>query len=273
MVDLFSVYRVYFVASTLGVHSNFYQEGFRQKDLRFLLSLFLNWMTPVSGDADAQIHNTQVGRYLESLAKQGFVDHVGKPKPPRYRLTRTGLMELVSQLTHSGQDARLEEFFFVYCFLKIYGNRLKELVAGKESREYRLPRSYQVELEALLDHTELLERRIRDVQLQIRKIDGRIQETNATNALASKLSARGEGAAEIIRAVEENFPYDLNRQKKMSEFMHEIPPELRTWELTSGNESRVRMLWTPMRNHFDSYLKILLDLRKGDSLPVGGKAK
>ncbi len=259
MVDLFSIYRVYFVAAALGAHSNAPENGFRQKDVRFLLGLFLNWMDATTKGVDETIHNTQISRYLEGLVKSGHASRVGKQRAPSYQLTRTGLLELVSQLTHVPVGSPIEQFFFVYFFARTYGERLKELVAQKENR---LPRSFQVELEALLDHRELLEQQIRATQLEIKKLESRIQDTKGAHALAMKLSAQGAKVDELIAAVESRYPYDLNSQKPMSELFREVPPPLRQWELTVGNLHRADFLWSSMKEYLQDYVKTLQRLAK-----------
>ena len=259
MIDIFSSYRSYFIAASLGAHSNFYTTGFRQKDVRFLLGLFLNWMESTTKGADESIHKTQITRYLNSLVKSGFAERVGSTSPPRYLLTRTGLLELVRQFTQMPLLTPLEVFFFVQVFVRTYGERLKELVALKENR---LPRSYQVELEALLDLKEIFNQQIRAIQLEIRKLDERILETKGANELAQKLVRKGASSDEIIGAVVEQHPYDLNSSKPMTELFHEVPPQLRVWELTKGNENRAEFLWNPTRELLSNYLNQLIQLAK-----------
>ena len=258
MIDLFGSYRVYFVAATLGAHSNLGLEGFRQKDLRFLLGLFLNWVDATTKGVDETIHNTQVARYLDALVRDGHAKKSAKGRSPHYQLTRSGLLELVTQLTKVPVVAPLEQFFFVYYFVRTYGERLVELVAQKENR---LPRSFQVELAALLDHTDMIERQIRFVELEIKKLDGRLQDTIGASKAAQELSRKGVGTDAIIKDVAQRFPYELNSQKAMSELMYEIPPQLRLWELTLGNQNRAGFLWAPLQFYLRGYLETLRKLR------------
>ena len=61
-------YQAYFHAATLGAESNFRHRGFRQKDFRFLLELFANWMECSLPGGGLGLHNAQVARYLEDTA-------------------------------------------------------------------------------------------------------------------------------------------------------------------------------------------------------------
>ncbi len=261
MTDVFSVYRSYFVAASLGAHSNFYKTGFRQKDVRFLLGLFLNWMDSTTKGVDDAIHKTQISRYINALVKDGYAERIGSSSPPRYLLTRTGLLELVRQFTQMPMLTPVELFFFIQVFVRTYGERLKELVALKENR---LPRSYQVELEALLDLKELFNQQMRAIQLEIRKLEERIRETKGAQDLANKLVRRQASIEEIVSAVSEQFPYDLNSHKPMNELFHEVPPHLRVWELSIGNKNRAEFLWQPTLEFLKSYLQQLTNLALKD---------
>lgn len=258
MVDIFSAYNRYFVAGVLGAHSNLGREGFRQKDVRFLIGLFLNWVDATVKGADESIHNTQISRYLDGLVRTGHAALKTKTGKPRYELTRVGLLELVGQLTRVPVNAPLEQFFFVHYFVRNYRERLIELVTAKENR---LPRSLQIELEALLDPGEMIAQQIKAVQLEIRKLEVRIQETVGAADLAEKMTKEGRPVGEMVQAVEQRFPYDLNSSKPMSELFHEVPATLRGWELTTGNRNRAEILWAPLRDYLREYLEILKELK------------
>jgi len=248
MIDIYSVGRVYFAAATLGAHSNAPPAGFRQKDVRFLLALFFNWVEPA---LDSHVHNTQVSRFMEGLVAQGFATRT-RSKPQRYQLTRPGLIEIINRLTQIPAHAAPDQFFFVYYFLRNYGTRLSEMV---EQKEHRLPRAFQVELKSLLDHEELLIRQIKAVTLEIEKFDGRIRDTQGAHDLAKDNTDKP--VDEVIRLIEQHFPYDLHAVKPMSQLLGEFPPALRQHELIAGNRCRVGFLWKPQQELLKNYLSIL----------------
>jgi hypothetical protein len=93
-------------------------------------------------------------------------------------------------------------------------------------------------------------------------LDERIAETKGAGDLAQKLARQGATPTDIISAIAKNHPYDLNNQKSMAELFHEIPAPLRVWELTVGNQSRVELLWGPMRQYLAGYLTVLQNLRE-----------
>lgn len=208
-------------------------------------------MDATTKGVDENIHNTQISRYLESLANHGFLSRQ-RSRNPKYQITRAGLVELIGRVTQIPVAAPLERFFFSFYFVKTYETRLTELV---EQKENRLPRSFQVELKALLDPKELLERQIRAVELEIRKLDERIRETQGAADLAR--SKAGVDSSEIVRLVETHYPYDLKNVKPMRELLLEVPPQQRIHELTIGNENRIALIWEPMRGHLENYLKTL----------------
>jgi hypothetical protein len=257
MMDVFSQLRLYFAAAALAAHSNSQAGGFRQRDLRFMLGLFLNWMDATVKNSDQFIHSNQIKRYLENLVELGHARRTHAGRVPRYELTRSGLVEMVSTLMKVPVTAPIEQFFLVYFFAKTYGGRIGEMV---EQKENRLPRAIRVELEALLDVNELVTQQIRYVRRELTKLDERIRETSGAAELASKMSRAGHPAVEIIQSVSSQFPYDLNSQKPMSELFHEVPASLRVWELTVANRARVGILWQPMRDYLTSYLKTLEEM-------------
>ncbi len=227
ILDMFSTLGCYFTAATLGAHSNAAGKGFRQKDLRFILGLFLNWMDGTQKGAEASLHNTQIARYLEVLVKHGFAKRSGVAKASRYSLTRSGLLELVTRLTRVPVHAPMEQFFFVNYFVNTYRQRLTELVEREGSF---MPASLRLELESLLDSKELIQTQIRFVELEIRKLAESLRDTQGAMELAERESRKGVSAEVIIGKVEKEFPYELNSHKPLSEFLHDFPPDLRLWD-------------------------------------------
>ena len=87
-------------AAAIAAHARFSSRGFRQKDLRFLLELFWNWVESAMVGPSIAIQNVQIARYLDTLAQEGFAKRLAGGKSPRYRLTRVGLLECLGQIVH-----------------------------------------------------------------------------------------------------------------------------------------------------------------------------
>ena len=108
---------IFAAAATIAAHASVYQDGFRQRDVRFLLQLFLNWVERTLGNSPMPISNTQVYRYLEDLVKEGYAKANRRATQPVYRLTRVGLLELVNRIVNKREDNLPDQFFFLCYFL------------------------------------------------------------------------------------------------------------------------------------------------------------
>ncbi len=248
------------ITAVLGSHSNFYDRGFRQKDVRFLFELFTNWMDARVKPEAVRLHNTQVQRYLEELVTKGWARREGsaRTREKRYALTRLGLIEFMQSLADPETTRDFVPFQFVYYFLRTYGTRLSELVRAKGSG---FSKPLQLEIGLLLDHERLRSERVRRLDFEIERLKSRMQETEDTAKLAAKLAREQSDLGEIVRRVAKEFPYELQAQKSMTDLMQEIPPELRLWELTEGNTQRVRIFWKSLLHDLESERRLLKDLR------------
>src|SRR6185312_15360282 len=103
-------------------------DAFRQRDVRFFIELFSNWLEPTTGEHTLAIHNTQVQRHLEGIVRARFAVRAGRT-PPRFRLTPEGLIELMRRLVLRTNLMRLDEFFLVFHFLDAYGPRLRAMAS------------------------------------------------------------------------------------------------------------------------------------------------
>lgn len=244
-----------FCSATIAAHSNMVSEGFRQRDVRFLVDLFSNWIETCYVDGKIQIQNTQIVRFLDELSEGGFVKKTPTAMKPRYKLTRLGLLELLTRSLNS-KSVHFEEFLFLHFFINNYGARLLELI---KSEGAQFPPSLRMEIEALLDAKNLVRREISNVEIEIKKLEQKIKDATATSNLATQKLKKGESIKEIVAEAEKNFPYELNTQKPLNQLINSIPPEQRLWELEIGNKKRCLEIWSPSLNIFKSYL---IELRK-----------
>src|SRR6187455_457662 len=106
-------------AQAIGADGNF-----RQRDVRFFIELFSNWMQSTTLSWALEVHNAQVLRYLDVAVSAGWARRVGRA-PPQYRLTPEGLLELLGRLGARKDLTRLDEFFLVYHFFDAYAARLE----------------------------------------------------------------------------------------------------------------------------------------------------
>src|SRR5882724_852260 len=113
-------------AAVIAAEATGGHDGFRQRDVRFFIELFSNWLESTTGDRALALHNTQVLRHLGVLTQAKWARRVGR-SPPRWHLTAEGLAELLRRLVHRRDLTRLDEFFLVFHFVDAYGARLRAI--------------------------------------------------------------------------------------------------------------------------------------------------
>ncbi|RYZ73231.1 MAG: hypothetical protein EOP05_10245 [Proteobacteria bacterium] len=225
----------------IGAHAKQRSEGFRQRDVKFLIDLFLNWVVaPVERTSLDPLHNTQVLRFLESLLTEGHAKKLTRKGAPTYKLTRSGFLDLVSQLHDDAQKLPPDLFYLVIYFMKSYRTMILDSVEEMGQAKTQL---YRIELEERLDTNRILQSRLAGCEKEIAYWSARIEEGKIAASYATDLKREGSSDADIAKLMETNFPYELNFQKPLSELLNEVRPDLQFWEVTTGNIERSRIIW------------------------------
>ena len=251
--DLFSENEAVVAAAVVAAQATLGVDGFRQRDVRFYISVFSNWLEATTGTWTLDLHNAQVQRYLELLVKTGWAKRPGR-KPPRYCLTPEGLVRLLERIGQRKNLKRFDEFFFILHVFHAYGDRLRGLVeqAGPFNSK-----SLSVDLDELLDFRRLIARERELVKRESLRLTLRIQESRATSQLTRTMLAQGRTLEEAVQAVERQFPYEMNSQKPLGELFAQLPAPFRRVELETIAELRATSLWEPTLALLQSYLLIL----------------
>lgn len=253
-------------AAVIAAQATLGTDGFRQRDVRFYVGVFSNWLEATTGSWTLELHNAQMQRHLELLVKAGLAKRPGRT-PPRYRLTAEGLLTLLERLGKRRNLRRMDELFFVVHLFHAYGGRLKALVVQSGALASR---SLSVDLDALLDPSALIERERALVARERKRLEIRIDESRRTAALTRELLQRGKPLAVVIEEVEARFPYELNSQKPLKELFEELPMPFRRLELETMPELRADLLWEPTRALLEGYDRILDSLSKQQPNRAGG---
>ena len=254
---IFKTYELFVAAGVIGAHASAASEGFRQRDVRFLIELFTNWVEETFPGPVLELSNAQVQRYLDQLVDEGFARRLSRGKLPHYRLSRTGLIELLGRIIPESFCAQPQYFFFAYYFMISYRPRLEKLVSD-EGKQF--PLALKLELEALLDEKGLVKTQIQMAERELKKLEGRIADAVRAGTLARQLYARNVPTLEVASEVEKHYPYDLNSQKPLRELISAVPEDLAKWELQVGGEKRTEYLWKPGREVLQSYIQVLRKL-------------
>jgi hypothetical protein len=257
-------------AAVIAAQATLESSGFRQRDVRFFLELFSNWLQSTTGSWTLGLHNTQVQRALDLHATAGWATRIGK-KPPRYRLTPEGLVELLRRLVHRRNLTRLDEFFLVFHIIDAYGPRLRALVIR---RGMLASRTLALDVDELLDPGKLVLRERSTVARELERLALRVDEARQTSELTRKLFKDKASLADVVAAVQKRFPYELNSQKPLAELLEDLPAPWRRSELEEIAEQRASGLWGPTRELLVAYDRILADLtRRPEPHPTMPRAR
>lgn len=222
-----------------------------------MLELFANWMECVLPQSGLLIHNVQISRYLDDLVTEGFVRRLQKSRTPRYLLTRSGIVEILSRMTTLPRLLPLEQFFFVHYFIENYGMKIDELV--REEGVY-FPPALRMEVETLRSPELLLQRQLSYLDQEISKLETRVDEALRAAELAQWHLQKGSSIETVVTEIQSRYPYELNNQKPLHELYSEIPKGMREWELTEGSSRRAKRLWRPLLDHLTRHRAVLQKL-------------
>jgi hypothetical protein len=256
-----SIYERYdslFAAASIASHASVQGQGFRQKQLRFLVELFSNWVELGKQNLRTSVQTTQILRYLEILIKEDFARKKKVGAHPTYKLTRHGLVFLLELIVNKNYVAHSGQFFFFYYFIKNYKHIIEKLIADEGSL---FPKALKIELDLLFDEQEFLNKEINaalkeEQRLKLRINDGLSASTLTKNNLAKKIPLK-----QIITEIEKHHPYELNSQKPLSELINEIPAGLQQWEMEYGSYYRAQEIWSPLLGQVQHYIRELSKLK------------
>jgi hypothetical protein len=247
----------YFISSLLAAHAQTGVEGFRQKEVRFYMDLFSNWVFVKLNSEPFPLHNTQIMRSLETMVRLGLVKKMGRKNPPRYKLTRAGFIQMIEDLVTLPLTDTYSEFFFVYLFIVNFKSGILKSIGQGSAR---IPKSNYIDVEFLLDEKKYLGRQLELVNHEIRQLKEKISDSHRAIDLAVHLKTTGVDVLKILKKVERSHPYELNSRKRVTQTLKEIPESLRLREITLANQNRLHLFWKPKLQHLESFGKTLKEL-------------
>lgn len=252
-------YNEFVAGATLGAHANSLGQGFRQNDVRFILEIFTNWVASAEGQTSLPVQNTQIARYLDALAEEGFARKTAKQNKPFYKVTRAGLIELITRLVSGEHYNPREYFYFVYYMVTSYRSRIIELVRREGSR---FPYSMQLELESLLSPETLLERQLAYTRRTLAGLEKRIRDSKSIETIIADLQKDGKDFKEIVNYIDRRHPFGLSGERRYSEVLQAGTERQRLWEMTVGNAKRMELIMKPSCNLLRAHLHELEELKK-----------
>lgn len=253
-------------AAVIAAHAKANGGQFRQRDVRFLIDLFSNWVNQSAASKGLSIQKTQVKRILESLSKEGYCRLSKSSKFPLYRLTRVGLLELLTRVVDVSKDVSYAHFLFYHYFIYNYAPRVRNLIVS-EGVSFPLP--LKLEVEALLDANAMLDYQLSLIERQLESLKERIKTNIEGSSYAKELESKDVSLEEIIKQVEKRYPYELNSEKPLSELVQGESGSTIRWELMYGSMRRTNQIWQLELKKLELERSMLLELRHSyeDSFP------
>lgn len=248
MRSLTSDFEVFFSAAALSAHA-VSPTGFRQRDLKFFVELFSNW---VETSLFLSTFNTQIARYLTKLEKEGFAHRRKKGTMPVYKLTRVGMSEILRKITEEDYSSDQAQFFFVCFFIKNYRSQILNLIADEGSM---FPKILQSEIENFLDIKQFITHQRKMLDKSIDRLKLRLSDAQKISIRVREGLKNSIPEEDLLSQIEHEFPYELNNQKPFSTLMRSLPPGQRRWELFHGGELRGKEIFLPLLEQLTLFQK------------------
>lgn len=248
---------IFMGAAILSAHASHSSTGFRLRDLKFFLELFTNWSEDLL-PLESRVQTTQLTRHLTSLTRDGYARRSRNASAPTYRLTRLGILEIVTRITSPQYKRSQGEFLFLIGFLTSYRERIASIIAAEGAQ---FPLSLKLELQSLLDTSTLVASEISRVDRAISRMETRVHDALKTSELVRNRLAGGVAFSDVVSEVERKYPYELNSMKPLSDLIRELAPDQQRWELQDGNVCRARIMWEPQLAILREYRRQLTRLK------------
>lgn len=215
---------------------------FRQRDVRFFYDLFSNWIDPIPGSRRrVGVQNTQIARFVESLAKSGIAEREtnaseGKKK---YTLSFREMPKLLRQILERDYSDAPAVAFFVFLFCKFY------FIPFIHERMRETHKRFHTALRRLLDiaNPGLF------IEAQLFYVDERLRGFDRVFAIQEEadelIEEQGfEGAADHwLDEVETEVSFFLHSEKPVKKLVRKGGTNRVEWEAKRGRHERLSLLW------------------------------
>lgn len=238
--NLLAQYEVLVAGAILSSHVINSDHGFRLRDVRVYLELYSNWLNFSWTHGEIRVQNTQISRYLDLLVHEGYARKKNIKGNGTFFLTRTGLVEMVTRVVIPTKTQPFDLFCMQLYLTNSYGDLARKEIARQGSQ---FPPALKIEIDELLNIGQLFERRKREINTQIRKLESRSKDGIDSGMLANKLFASGMAFDKIIAQMSYHHPYHMSSNRSFDEMVRVLPHDIQKWELTDGAPERSFLIW------------------------------
>lgn len=248
---------VYLLASIFGAHINNLSRGFTHNSVIFLLNTFRNWSCP--GRPDLTEVNLEIQSLLEELVQNSDAKKLTRKQPFRYKLNHSAIFELCKRVVNKNFAYQKEDFFFIFSYLENYSPRTFELMRSKGNY---FPFNTKLEIENLLDLNNFIVTHENNCKKELRTLEERIELSEEIDKFTKPLLKRKLDSSDIIKQVEESYPYALHSTLELANFLEEFTDKQVIWEITHGMRLRRQQIWECEIENINLHLKQLGRLKR-----------
>lgn len=246
------------LGACLATHLRNPKEGFRQKDLKFLIELMETWRYSKWERYEfPQLHNTQVLRIIRELAERGWLKKTAKKGLSFSKLSRGGLIGASQELRQKSHRSNHGDFLFIHYLFKLYGQRLRQAIELEGEKLTPLALS---DIERVFDTSSLLKERASRLQSQMEYWQLRMKEAQEVSQIVDSELKGSRAFESLLLEMDQRYPYELKAKKPLASFLKEVPEELSRFELTQGHQARSRFLWSQYQKDLESQIREITSL-------------
>ena len=220
------------------------QGVFRPRDLRFFIDIYQEWMDPIPQvEAEQQIQNTQIGRYLDGLVEQGVLQVVLQKQRKEYSLPFRQVAVLLRKVSDRNYSTVPEYALFIFLFLKCYFVPFIEERMQKNSRKGA---SLLIKLKGLADPGLFVEKQLFFVQDRLKSFEILFsKQSKQVDTLRGRDTVAGVDAdgPEWLEDLDEEVDALLTRTKSVKTMIAKGGLERVQWEVEEGYQQRLQLLW------------------------------
>ena len=217
----------------------------RVKDILFHISLVKDIFRSSNHFQDFDLQAVQVIRFFEKLKSKGWAEIESEGSVKVFRLKEAGIFDIFGSLVTLEYILPAAEAIFLQGFIDSYGGYIHKFLVKALTPEQ------MGQLKLWLTPGFIQKQQLRAIDAGLLDLGLRMRDAVQLQAYINDARKRGLNPAAIIEGLPSDFSYRLSHQKRLKEWLLEMPPELATYEIETGLELRQRNLYQPSFKHLE----------------------
>lgn len=217
----------------------------RVKDILFHISLVKDMFRSSNHFQDFDLQAVQVIRFFEKYKAKGWARSENEGQVKVFFLTPEGVLDIFASLVKLDYILPTAEAIFLQSFIEGYGPYMRRFLEKGISAEER------GQLEEWLRPAFIYKQQIKAVEAGILDLELRIRDSLLLQKFIAEGRAKGLDHKSLIASLPSDFSYRLSHQKRLKEWLSELPDEVQVYELDKGLAARQTTLYQPSLRHLE----------------------